>query len=149
MGKFLYGEDKILLPDIYSVYPPELQKTHPFAVISEFPMLYYLTFYSAPVYHETNVFGNYYKSNEACSAISHICSPQLGDDAWMPNDDGNAVNVPAGESIGTASSPRWANFDLPSTNLVTGVTEYIEASDPIPVLNPTAILMGYSMGAKL
>lgn len=106
---------------------------YPFAVISQFTELYYLTFYSEPVYHEWGGLGNYYKSNEVCSAIAYTCSPKYGDATWVQYDDGAAVNVPAGERIGNASTPLWANLGLASTNTSTGVTEYIEASNPIPV----------------
>ena len=46
---------------------------------------------------------------------------------------------------------QWSNQDIYKydNNGVELGTLYLAASDPIPVLNPTAILMGYSMGAKL
>ena len=40
----------------------------------------------------------------------------------------------------------WSNYDFMDYD---NDKLYLAKSDPIPVLNPTAILMGYSMGAKL
>lgn len=34
---FLYGPDKVRLPDIYRWYTPEIQKTHPYALIIHYP----------------------------------------------------------------------------------------------------------------
>ena len=58
---------------------------------------------------------------------------------------GEIEEVTATENKTMDSKLLWANYNV----LNADGTLYLPASDPIPVLNPTAILMGYSMGAKL
>ena len=67
--------------------------------------------------------------------------------AWVRNGDTAEIDMcifvdNLGRKVGELT---WTNTD---TYREDG-TLYLPASDPIPVLNPTAILMGYSMGGRL
>lgn len=117
MGKYLYNG--ALLPDIETVYTPEVQKTHPYVVI----------FYSDSL----TVFS--YKSY--CSTAPFVCSSagyleNLGEvleatcaktsDVWEEF-------VPYESWAQWIIRPKWCNHDI----LNSDGTLYLAASEPVPV----------------
>lgn len=143
MGKFLYGIDSILLPDIYSVYTPELQKTHPFALIFNQSPFGYMGLYltdsapyggRSPLGHErieyqvgTNIV--YYHALKDSKEWQFVKN-----DTWPDNDSAGLAGV-------------WTNTDIFRED----GSLYLAASDPVPVspITPAAVMEGWAVGMAI
>ena len=136
--QYLYNGTK--LPDIYTVYTPELQEQYPFAVIGK-GIFGYGDFYTLRAFAENA----YYFSNNASFGGSSDGTPvpaftstlNAGDTAWgEPKflENSNAAQA------GTV----WTNFDWVRAN----GNIFMAASTPVPVpvLNPSVLMQGFMMG---
>ena len=134
MDKFIYGTCETPLPDIYSVYTPELQKTYPYAVIwiafvtntIYLDILKEIDFSSAGILHTTKE-----------DSLFALCSG----DSWSEF----KASTSNGQIVG--SQIKWTNTDL----LNYDGSVYLAASDPIPVgtapaLDPLSLFMGWKAG---
>lgn len=128
----LYGPDKVRLPDIYSVYTPELQNDFPFLV---------MTYYDQS---ESQRIGTLY----ALSKIEYITTDTGGWCISLANQFVRTTTQKSnGEIVGwnefgnpTTSVQLvlkdsifkliWANFDIYDED---GKTIYLAGSDPVPV----------------
>lgn len=145
------------LPDIYSVYTPELQTQYPHAVLDNYGGSVGIRLFvcSAPI-------GIYYHNN-----LGHILSAGSSadnirfdfvefrntDNTWTEYRTRQGVTYLA-KDLDIAYKPVWANADLYRTDRDTGaVTLVLETSDPVPVStytpNPAAMLMGFQLGAAI
>ena len=130
---FLYGPDKVRLPDIFTVYTPELQKSHPNAVVVEHRNASGITGYSLNLYAEQN----YYEANGAAWFGYDEETPQLirykiENDKWaLLSDSGKlALNVSKdGAGYTVYLTAIWTNFDL----YYSDGTVYCAKSEPVPV----------------
>ena len=117
---FLYGTCDTPLPDIYSVYTPELQKQFPYAYM-------FISAWGSPTFGIATA--RPYSSDGKKMAIpphdriAVMCSNAL--DKWAELTD--VHNFPNG--ITDHLFPFWTNFDLKSED----GTLYLAASEPIPI----------------
>lgn len=111
MANHLYNG--IELPDIYSVYTPEIQQTHPFAYIITLSGQYYL------MAHYTEV-------NSGADGTM----PLFGDGVKFIAENGAWVES---SKINLFSVVIWANADVYTED----GSVYLAASDPVPVLTLT------------
>lgn len=122
---YLYNGNR--LPDIYSVYTPELQKTHPYAFILGLPSIGVMWLYVTSNV-EVNVSSNsdcirFYKDTALMSVIQTDGNgdypaewPELG---AIEDETYNAF----------LSAVKWTNCDIHKLD----GTLYLAASDPVPV----------------
>ncbi len=123
---YLYGKAKVRLPDIYSVYTPELQKEFPFASIVHGVGYYYLLCWSVlPVVEQGSTGLDAYGPQEDAT-IRQFQRSSFADpsDPWV---DIEQTSRPAG--VMNIVAPFWTGTDLYRTD----GSRYLEASDPIPV----------------
>lgn len=133
-----YSYNGVVLPDINSVWVDK--KTYPFAVITE-NMLTVFNSYE-------QVTGTGFNAGKRAVQFSNagysgnvegeFMRYDLVDDEWV-------IRTTTARTDYFFEYILWANFDL----LNEDNSIYLAASDPVPVLNPTAILMGFLTGAKL
>lgn len=127
------------LPDIFKVYTAELQKTHPFAVITYFVGIYHLNLFTDNVFYCKDG-GMLVKQDTTC----------LGSALDIENTKWGDFEESVYSVDGWGPIPLWSNFDI----LNEDGTLCLAASDPIPVnpaptLDPTALRMGWQVGNKI
>ena len=151
-----YSYNGVVLPEL----PEWDRETYPYVHITDFSANSFQ--YDAAAYMTSEPMVRYTDNGMLC-ADGRISFKRIGfrrnrsnENEWVSyagftQDDATSCNNKAD----------WANYDIPNSD----GTPYLSASypidtetgkevtiydpNPIPVLNPTAILMGYSMGAKL
>lgn len=115
-----YLYNGVRLPDIYKVYTPEIQKTHPYVFIylDGYTGYYWLWAFTKPIYR-VNITGLLAYPDGAVAIRWVLYTDET---EW-----GHKIEN-AQSGLFTASS-LWANFDV----LNEDGTVYLAASDPIPV----------------
>lgn len=127
-----YLYNGVRLPDIYSVYTPELQEQYPYVVISYFDVqmtggvLYFRMLYALSEAE--------YGVNDAGDRVVSLANAFIKS-AGAVDSSGNTLSWKAFDDPETAvglaldSSLLWSNFDI----LNSDGTVFLAASDPIPV----------------
>ena len=138
MADFIYNGAR--LTDIYSVYTPELQKSHPFAFVTENHGNYHLYLSTVPLTRRLDGY-QYMERTESGSVIAY----KLKDSEWQRYPE-NDHEITSGNGIGfwTFIVLHWSNFDIYNSD----GTLYLAASDPVPVttINPSALMQGFFVG---
>ena len=133
----------VRLPDIFSVYTPEQQETHPYATMVTSTdadiethgraLLAYLILSTMPLIRQKGSF-IYYElaAAEDGSVFRYLINTVDGvtDEDWKRDADKDG-NYAAGDNVQaiTLSTIRWANYDIYRDD----GTIYLAASDPVPV----------------
>ena len=142
MGNYLYNG--VELRDIYTVYTPELQKTHPYVFI--YRILYNVTMViaSTPFVAELKENAGYVSGRifplegSVPTLISSIQSNAI-ETGWSEFEDGKLCTPDDGYDF---KKTFWANYNV----LDRDGNILLAASDPIPVpqLNHAALMQGFS-----
>ncbi len=131
------------LPDIYSIYTPELQKELPFVILVD-STKNGSTYGSTSLWmfktYDYSVRGTDWSVGIIASDGCKVCSYDYTDNQW-----GDVTNYTGAYPTLSSRHLAWSNFVI--LNPIDS-TIYLAASDPIPVNphNPTAMLMGYMAG---
>lgn len=142
MAKYLYN-GMGPFPDIFTVYTPELQKSHPHVYISLAGLGYALLLSPVPVIQETD---------------EGITVPQdAGTVKWLVSYN-NGFNIKEWKQFTEREQyygyialvdPFWGNTDIYNEN----GTLYLAASDPVPVspvkLNPALLVQSFFTGQAI
>lgn len=126
---FLYNG--VRLPDIFTVYTPELQKSHPFVVIIYHPSAnsYSLNFYAEQNYYEAN--GTEWFGYDEYTP--NLVRYKIENGEWVLHSNPGKFNLLVDKNGGYApeTSPTaiWTNFDL----YYSDGTLYSAKSEPVPV----------------
>lgn len=161
MGKYLYGNCPDPLPDIYTVYTPELQQQFPHAYITEIWTSYsaYQLFltekplcFAHPIIEPDASFGYISSLGEeiVCKSFEVKTSDNNG---WVEYYKTSVY----GQST---HQPLWCNTDMKYYNYETvdGTTAYTDTGEtalykstpiPVPTYDPTALSQGYLVGCRL
>lgn len=132
-----YSYNGVVLPDIETVYTPEMQETHPFAVISEHESsAIYLTVCDKELYQNGKYLSTLHKDPDTGSTGGTGTSSFM---RWIYNADANTWDIEISDgsqsrtmAVGLAI---WANNDVFYRYDVedVGGTLYLAASEPVPV----------------
>ena len=119
------------LPDIYSVYTPEVQKSHPFALIKTgiFNSGYMLYLFGKDAYYYDNNGSWFFGGNSDNPVPGYSSTYDESSGTWGELVHHDTWNVNVGGLTATLGDILWANFDV----LKKDGTLYLAASDPVPV----------------
>ena len=141
---YLYGTCEKPLPDIYSVYTPELQQQYPFAIVYKAPFDYGLCITTLPLYKVAGE--NKWAPVEGTAYCRLSFTGTDGNPTtWGAFSEANETTKDAPSNM----LPRWSNYDIYNED----GTVYLAASDPIPVSSftpdPSSLTMGWLVGRRI
>lgn len=150
-----YLYNGVELPDIYTVYTPELQKTHPFAYIHRAMHgggCYFEAYEEQAYWEENSLSASGYSltyNSYTVGRISYFC--ETDGTTWVEQECQTVFGVEEYTfQEGASTKLYWANVDVKNPN---GDGIYLAASAPIPVStftpDPISMTMGWLVGRRI
>ena len=140
-----YSYNGVVLPDIHTVYTPELQETHPFAYIEHYALGLYSLYVASQqaIYNPKTYIAVPPRVEGFGNCIKFQYAPEY-DETWKLKDEKYDGSI----FLDDDNTLLWCN--TPVYNVTDG-TLYLAASDPIPVgsapeVEPKSFMAGWRMG---